>query len=135
MLEIGVVNTFISRSQQKNSGKFIVKDNSVQTFMWVGKLIFLLLIRALVLIKTSHLNILMLNLKHGLEVFLIESNLIVTTDALIFPRVPIAGKNSEVWTICLSSWSRSDIGACSLFSPVLPHRSPKERRAREMVSV
>lgn len=57
---------------------------------------FLLLIRTLVIIKIYLLNRLIFNLKHSLEVFLVENNLIITGDAFIFPKVPIAGeKNTE----------------------------------------
>lgn len=55
-----------------------------------------LLIRTLVIIKIYLLYHLIFNLKHSLKVFLVENNLIITGDAFIFPKVPIAGeKNTE----------------------------------------
>lgn len=90
---------------------------------------FLLLMRTLVIIKISLLNLHMFNLKHSLEVFLVESNLIITGDAFIFPKVPIAGEknaegnsNQSVLLKSLRSWRVGPIHLC------FPTQAPKREK-------
>lgn len=93
---------------------------------------FLLLMRTLVIIKISLLNLHMFNLKHSLEAYLVESNLIITGDAFIFPKVPIIGENTEGnsnQSVLLKSLRSRRVGPVHLCFPI---QAPRERRSRGM---